>query len=248
MWASSALVKDNRFASMDQRDAETGNDPTLFRSYNPRLYRWLSPDPLAGDISNPQSLNRYAYVLNNPTNLTDPLGLSCSNPEDPIPCLVAINPSVIDIVGFINAGGGVRGGGFTNGGSPGGSGHPMHAPLLDTGTGSGPGGGGSGAHGESTVQKVKKAVCSALPEGRTVGVSGGIGGIGGQTGSLELVVNYNTGQVSGFVSGGFQAGWNGVAQASASTGFIYGDLMADNSGYKGGDRHRTQRRREFPDL
>jgi hypothetical protein len=36
---------------------------------------WLSPDPLAGDISNPQSLNRYAYVLNNPTTLTDPLGL-----------------------------------------------------------------------------------------------------------------------------------------------------------------------------
>ena len=28
-----------------------------------------------GDITNPQSLNRYAYVLNNPTNLIDPLGL-----------------------------------------------------------------------------------------------------------------------------------------------------------------------------
>ena len=75
LWAASALVKDNRFASLGQRDAETGNDPTLFRMYNPRLYRWLSPDPLAGDILNPQSLNRYAYVLNNPTNLTDPLGL-----------------------------------------------------------------------------------------------------------------------------------------------------------------------------
>jgi hypothetical protein len=42
------------------------------------LYRWLSPDPVAGDITNPQSLNRYAYVLNNPTNLIDPLGLQCS--------------------------------------------------------------------------------------------------------------------------------------------------------------------------
>ena len=38
--------------------------------------RWLSPDPLAGDVSNPQSLNRYAYVLNNPTSLIDPLGLT----------------------------------------------------------------------------------------------------------------------------------------------------------------------------
>ena len=37
--------------------------------------RWFTPDPLGGDIMNPQSLNRYAYALNNPTTLTDPLGL-----------------------------------------------------------------------------------------------------------------------------------------------------------------------------
>ncbi len=43
--------------------------------YTSHYGRWLSPDPLAGDISNPQSLNRYAYVLNNPVNLVDPTGL-----------------------------------------------------------------------------------------------------------------------------------------------------------------------------
>jgi RHS repeat-associated protein len=74
-WATAGTVKDERFASMEQRDAQTGNDPTVFRMYNPRLYRWLSPDPLAGSILNPQSLNRYAYVLNNPVNVIDPLGL-----------------------------------------------------------------------------------------------------------------------------------------------------------------------------
>jgi RHS repeat-associated protein len=78
-WQSAGTVKDNRFASMEQRDAETGNDPTLFRLYNPRLYRWLSPDPLAGNILNPQSLNRYAYVLNNPCSLIDPVGLENCN-------------------------------------------------------------------------------------------------------------------------------------------------------------------------
>jgi RHS repeat-associated protein len=75
LWASAGTVTHNRFASMQERDAGTDLDPTPFRLYHSRLYRWLSPDPLAGDVMNPQSLNRYAYVGNNPTNFTDPLGL-----------------------------------------------------------------------------------------------------------------------------------------------------------------------------
>jgi len=35
----------------------------------------MSADPLAGSIGSPQSLNRYSYVLNDPANLTDSLGL-----------------------------------------------------------------------------------------------------------------------------------------------------------------------------
>jgi RHS repeat-associated protein len=77
-WQSAGTVKDNRFASLGQRDAETGNDPTLFRLYNPRLYRWLSPDP-AGismvKLDDPQTWNLYAYVRGNPVSLTDPTGL-----------------------------------------------------------------------------------------------------------------------------------------------------------------------------
>jgi len=50
----------------------------MFRRYSPVQGRWISPDPAglgAVDPSNPQTWNRYAYVLNNPAVLIDPLGL-----------------------------------------------------------------------------------------------------------------------------------------------------------------------------
>ncbi len=56
-------------------DGESGLYYATFRYYNPRLGRFMSSDPLAGTVANPQSLNRYAYALNDPGNLADPLGL-----------------------------------------------------------------------------------------------------------------------------------------------------------------------------
>ena len=47
-----------------------------------RLSRFSSPDLLAGSIADPQSLNRYAYVANDPTNLADPLGLAMTQTMD----------------------------------------------------------------------------------------------------------------------------------------------------------------------
>jgi RHS repeat-associated protein len=70
----SACTPAYRFAGM-KFDQESGDYYTLNRYYPANLGRWLSPDPLAGDVTNPQSLNRYAYVLNNPTTFIDPLGL-----------------------------------------------------------------------------------------------------------------------------------------------------------------------------
>ena len=62
---------DIRFAALDHREPYGDLYPTHFRMYGSRLYRWLSPDPMAGGVTNPQSLNRYAYVLNNPANFID---------------------------------------------------------------------------------------------------------------------------------------------------------------------------------
>ncbi len=44
------------------------------RVYDPYTARFLSADPHVTDPTNGQNYNRYSYVLNNPTNLTDPTG------------------------------------------------------------------------------------------------------------------------------------------------------------------------------
>ena len=72
--ATLTCAQNYKFAGME-RDAETSHDHTMFRQYASNLGRWMSPDPVAGQVTNPQSLSRYAYVMNNPTTLTDPLGL-----------------------------------------------------------------------------------------------------------------------------------------------------------------------------
>jgi RHS repeat-associated protein len=71
-------------ASFTGQDSDT--DSTLydftFREYSQSQGRWISPDPAglaAADPANPQSWNRYAYVLNNPLSFIDPLGLTCSH-------------------------------------------------------------------------------------------------------------------------------------------------------------------------
>jgi RHS repeat-associated protein len=44
------------------------------RFYDPTLGRFLQPDPIVPEPGNPQALNRYAYVYNNPLRYTDPTG------------------------------------------------------------------------------------------------------------------------------------------------------------------------------
>ena len=44
------------------------------RYYNPVIGRFVSQDTWAGDLRNPQSLNKYSYVFNNPLKYIDPTG------------------------------------------------------------------------------------------------------------------------------------------------------------------------------
>jgi len=56
-----------------ERDTESGNDYALARSYASSQGRFFAPDPLEGRVGDPQSWNRYAYVENDPINLSDPV-------------------------------------------------------------------------------------------------------------------------------------------------------------------------------
>jgi RHS repeat-associated protein len=79
-----AGTADRSFTGDDQ-DVVTGSGGTglydfLYRKHDPSAGRWVSPDPLgwgAVDVTNPQSLNRYAYVLNDPLRSYDSSGLEC---------------------------------------------------------------------------------------------------------------------------------------------------------------------------
>jgi RHS repeat-associated protein len=92
--AARTWVGSQAYAPFGEKYAASGSSQSLFTNqYNDEagdLYdfpareqhrvqgRWISPDPAglaAADPSNPQSWNRYAYTLNGPTYMIDPLGL-----------------------------------------------------------------------------------------------------------------------------------------------------------------------------
>ena len=71
---------ENHFTAKE-RDAESGNDYFFARYYNSAMGRFMSPDWSAkiepvpySKLDDPQTLNLYAYVGNNPLSRTDPDG------------------------------------------------------------------------------------------------------------------------------------------------------------------------------
>jgi hypothetical protein len=173
--------------------------------------------------------------MNNPLALSDPSGLcnpgangiwtpngyviaGTTNDSDPEPC-TTFQPWLTDPnfqCDYYNS----CGSGSSSGGGGGGSGS------------SGAGGSGAG----TLLATIKGAYCSAIPSGRVDAMGASIGTVGGATGSLDLVTNYNTGQISGFASGGLFGGINGEWSAQISSGSIYGNLAANNSNFSGSFR------------
>jgi RHS repeat-associated protein len=150
-WYETTPVDKWKFTSYerDSGTGETGMDYAMFRLYNSGQARFMSADFLAGNPRIPQSLNRYGYAGNNPTNIVDPLGLIwisfllqfCTNTGSGDQCEYEIQSVWLDDGG---------------GGGP-----------LTSGSGGGSGGGDGGGGNNRTPNNI---TCSTvLPDGSTVG-------------------------------------------------------------------------------
>jgi RHS repeat-associated protein len=145
------------------------------RYYDPKVGRFLSPDPLIGDIGDPQSFNRYSYVENNPIKYIDPTGYQgcpadmCTSfpvPGDPGPYYPdpghdPARPGAHDPV--YNSGGGSGGG--SSGASPPPPQPPTPTPYI--------------ASDAQSVQGMSAPPADTLPDGGNVagGSSGLLGGL-----------------------------------------------------------------------
>ena len=80
-WSSNSAFQPRKFTTYD-RDGN-GSDEAMFRRHNRWHSRFDQPDPYDGsyEFGNPQSLNRYGYVQNDPVNLMDPSGLLWDLPD-----------------------------------------------------------------------------------------------------------------------------------------------------------------------
>jgi RHS repeat-associated protein len=112
-----------------------------FRDYYVTAGRWLSPDPYDGSyqFGNPQSLNRYSYVLNSPLGLIDSLGLYtvCDEISYTFPVTVDngvynVQTGAIDICSEAGGGGPSSSSSSSGGGSGGPAGGPTGAPKRPT--------------------------------------------------------------------------------------------------------------------
>lgn len=153
-WYDSATPASKWKFTTYERDSESGLDYAQFRYYASTQGRFTTPDFFGGDISSPQSLNRYAYAVNNPVNFIDPRGLECYTivgKDDngdyifgEVPCPEKDGEDDgSDCDGPCNSGGG---------GDPGGGGIPGD-PCGGQPCGDGGGGGGGGTAQNPPAQK-----------------------------------------------------------------------------------------------
>ena len=74
-WTEYIFFGDQRIAK--QTGSTSATATYLHSDHLGSTRRWMAVDPLPGSPDDPQSVNRYGYVLDDPVNLVDPSGLQC---------------------------------------------------------------------------------------------------------------------------------------------------------------------------
>jgi RHS repeat-associated protein len=120
------------FTGYESDSTDSSTDYAQYRNLSSYMGRFTRPDPYYGsyDFTNPQSFNRYSYVLNGPLNYIDPSGLDADKCNMQATSLWTW---LTQLFGCGGGGGGDDGGGWDDGGG-GGSGqhnapHPYVAPI-----------------------------------------------------------------------------------------------------------------------
>ncbi|MBC7251753.1 MAG: RHS repeat-associated core domain-containing protein, partial [Anaerolineae bacterium] len=103
-WREGTLPTDFTFTGQ-RVEAGLGLLDYRARFYNPVLGRFVSADTVVPNPGNPQDLNRYAYVRNNPLRYTDPSGYLT---EDQIKAYLGVE-TWEDVLAFFEAGGELEG-------------------------------------------------------------------------------------------------------------------------------------------
>ncbi len=179
------------------------------RIYDPRLGRFLSPDPYVQAPYNSQNYNRYSYCLNNPLKYTDPTGE------------IVVLAAVVFVIKAAIVGAAINGGIYAAKTAVTGQQWDWNqfGKAAAIGAIAGVASAGAGALSSAIMPSVYGAVPGALIKGGIQGVSGGIsGGFG------------NVIMEGGWGDNGCNF-WKGAGQGFA-TGFIMGGISGGIEGYK----------------
>ena len=209
-----------------ERDTESGLDYFGARYYGSSMGRFMSPDPSAlafANPANPQSLNLYSYALNNPLRLIDPTGLTVCDGGISDAGPNQGNEDYYDTDSEQEC--------RDSGGTP----WEDQQSVTVTANANDD---SAAYYSDYSSQMVPVnsdpmgTICGAVPSGTVVSVSGN-GNYAGTAGSLDLVTNGRTGEVTGFFSPGYFAG-AATAGGSLTGGYTFGNLGAGNSNFAGG--------------
>jgi len=202
---------DFSFTGQNQ-DTSSGDYDFLFREYSTQG-RWVSPDPAAlaaVDPASPQSWNRYSYVLNDPLDFLDPLGLCGGPPGDVSATVGGVSIGSVISISAACPDMGLGGGGLW-----------MRAPFLDT-----PSPTMRGVRKNCSLSaRIFKATDFSFKEG--LDVEAGVFNVG-----LSRNVNFETNATTVQAELGlFGSGFN--AQRVTDPGYLNPDLVNPNTEFSG---------------